>query len=258
MLVLVKMLRLSKAYGLHVHLLSLIGLLIWHSTSIEVDLASSEIIKAQADSLGDKQEKVRRYAMTALGELVFCIATQNENCSRDCAGLASPTKDGRSMPSWLVSGPVFALISSILRKGEDDTTQLYALRTIENVCSQGSDWDARFTSQEVIANLCYIFKAVGKHESIRLTTGYCLVCLVCFSPPSIQSVVDKLSFNNITFGLAKENPRQQQINVNLLNMVMLGSHMFSNMGIHLMSLSEDKLLVLVLISLVEQGRDVLP
>ncbi|KAF3790093.1 Serine/threonine-protein kinase RUNKEL [Nymphaea thermarum] len=66
MLVLVKMLRLSKAYGLRVHLLSLIGLLIRHSTSIEVDLASSEIIRALADSLGDKQEKVRRYAMAAL------------------------------------------------------------------------------------------------------------------------------------------------------------------------------------------------
>ncbi|KAF3779559.1 Serine/threonine-protein kinase RUNKEL [Nymphaea thermarum] len=257
MLVLVKLLRLSKASGLRVHLVSVIGLLIRHSTSIEADLASSGIIRALADSLGDKQEKVRRYAMAALGELVFYIATQNENCSRDCGGLASPAKDGRSTPSWQVSGPVFALISSILRKGEDDTTQLYALRTIENVCSQGSDWAARFTSQEVIANLCYIFKAVGKQESIRLTAGSCLVRLVRFSPPSIQSVLDKLSFKDITSGLAKENPREQQISINLLNMAMLGSHMFSNMGRHLMSLSEDKLLVPVLISLVEQGSEVL-
>ncbi|CAN6469255.1 unnamed protein product [Victoria cruziana] len=255
--VLVKMLKLSKASGLRVHLVSVIGLLIRHSTSIEADLASSGIIRALEDSLRDKQEKVRRYAMAALGELVFYIATQNENCSRDCGGLASPAKDGRSTPVWQVTGSVIALISSILRKGEDDITQLYALRTIENVCSQGSDWAARFTSQEVIANLCYIFKAVGKQESIRLTAGSCLVRLVRFSPPSIQSIVDKLSLKDITSGLAKENPREQQISINLLNTAMLGSHTFSNMGRHLISLSEDKLLVPILISLVEQGSEVL-
>ncbi|GER41035.1 serine/threonine protein kinase [Striga asiatica] len=65
----------------------------------------------------------------------------------------SPSKDSRPSSSW----------------------QLYALRTIENVSSHGGYLATRFTSQGVISNLCYIFRATGKQESIRLTAGSCLV-----------------------------------------------------------------------------------
>ena len=135
-------------------------------------------------------------------------------------------------------------------------TQLYALRTIENICSQGGHWAARFTGQDVISNMCYIYRAAGKQESMRLTAGSCLVRLVRFSPNSIQSVIDKLSLKDITSALIKGSPREQQISLNLLNMAMLGSHMFSN-GRYLLPLVEDKNLVPSLVSLIEQGSEVL-
>lgn len=156
-----------------------------------------------------------------------------------------------------VPSPVIALVSSMLRRGEDDLTQLYALRTVENICSQGGDWVARFTSQDVINNLCYIFKATGKQENTRLTAGSCLVRLARFSPPSIQSVFEKLSFKDTASIVVKGSLREQQISLNLLNMALIGSHMFTNMGRHLLPLAEEKNLIPSLVSLIEQGSEVL-
>lgn len=256
MMVIVKMLRQSKASALRVQLASLIGLLIRHSTFIDDDLASSGILGSLTDGLRDRQEKVRRFSMAALGELLFYISTQNEH-AKDNNPPESPSKDSRSSSGWQVSNALISLVSSILRKGEDDVTQQYALRTIENICSQGGNWAARFTSQDVINNLCYIFRAAGKQESMRLTAGSCLVRLVRFHPPSIQSVIDKLSFRDTVTALVKGSPREQQISLNLLNMAMLGSHMFTNIGRHLLPLVEDKNLVPSLVSLIEQGSEVL-
>ncbi|KAI3957723.1 hypothetical protein MKW92_035352 [Papaver armeniacum] len=248
--VLVKMFRLSKASTLRVQLASLIGLLIRHSTFIEDDLSNSGILGALTDGLRDKQDKVRRFSMAALGELLFYISTQSEN-DRESNPPESPSKDTRSASGWQVPGPVIALVSSVLQPGEDDLTQLYALRTIENICSQGGEWAARFNSQDVIRKLSHIFKAVGKQESTRLTAGSCLVRLVRSNPPSIQSVMDKLSFKDTATALIKGNPREQQIGLNLLIMAI---HTNMNRQLHLV---EEKHLIQSLLSLLEQGTEVL-
>jgi len=159
--------------------------------------------------------------------------------------------------SWQVPNSLISLVSSVLRKGEDDMTQLYALRTIENICSQGGHWAARFTSQDVISNLCYIYRAAGKQESMRLTAGSCLVRLVRFNPQSIQSVIDRFSLKDIASTLSKGSLREQQISLNLLNLAFLGSHLFSNIGRYLLPLVEDRNLVPSLLSLIEQGSEVL-
>ncbi|XP_022760483.1 serine/threonine-protein kinase RUNKEL isoform X2 [Durio zibethinus] len=256
MLMLVKMLRQSKTSALRVQLASLIGLLIRHSTFIEDDLANSGILGALTDGLRDRQEKVRRFSMAALGELLFYISTQNEH-TRDNNPLESPSKDNKPVSDWQVPNSLISLVSSVLRKGEDDMTQLYALRTMENICSQGAHWASRFTSQDVISNLCYIYRAAGKQENMRLTAGSCLVRLVRFSPHCIQQVIDRLSLKDTASALNKGSLREQQISLNLLNMAMLGSHLFTNIGRYLLPLVEDKNLVPSLVSLIEQGSEVL-
>ncbi|KAM7488216.1 hypothetical protein LguiB_025700 [Lonicera macranthoides] len=204
MLVLVKMLRLSKASALRVQLASVIGLLIRHSTFIDEELSNSGILGSLTDGLRDRQEKVRRYSMAALGELLFYISTQNEN-ARDNNPPESPSKDSRPSSGWQVSSPLISLVTSILRKGEDDITQLYALRTIENISSQGGYWASRFTSQDVISNLCYIFRAPGKQETMRLAAGSCLARLVRFNPPAIQQVIEKLLFKDTASALGRDD-----------------------------------------------------
>ncbi|KAL6191037.1 hypothetical protein ACLB2K_037430 [Fragaria x ananassa] len=256
MLILVKMLRQTKALALRVQVASLIGLLIRHSTFIHDDLANSGILGSLADGLGDRQEKVRRFSMAALGELLFYISTQSEHAG-DNNPVESPSKECRSTSGWQVSNLLLSKVASILRKGEDDITQLYALRTIENICSQAGHWAARLNSQGMINNLCYIYRATGKLESMRLTAGSCLVRLVRFNPPSIQLVIDILPLKEIASAIVKGSLREQQISLNLLNMAMLGSHMFTNFGRNLLPLMEDKNIVPSLVSLIEQGSEVL-
>ncbi|CAH2072418.1 unnamed protein product [Thlaspi arvense] len=205
MLVLVKVLRLSKTPAFRVQIASLIGLLIRHSTSIEDELANSGILDSLTNGLRDKHEKVRRFSMAALGELLFYISTQNEH--KDFKPTESPSKETRSASGWQVSNALISLVSSVLRKGEDDLTQLYALRTIENICSQGAYWATRFSSQDLISNLCYIYRAVGKQESMRQTAGSCLVRLARFNPPCIQTVVEKLSLKEIASSFGRDDFR---------------------------------------------------
>ncbi|KAL9659116.1 hypothetical protein QQ045_028206 [Rhodiola kirilowii] len=256
MLLLVKLLRQSKVSALRVQIASLIGLLVRHSTFIEYDLAHSGIIGSLTDGLRDRQEKVRRFSMAALGELLFYISTQDEQ-AKDNNPPESPSKDSRSAAGWQVSNALISLVSSVLRKGEDDLTQLYALRTIENMCSQGSYWATRFSSQDVVNNLCYIYKAVGKPENMRLTAGSCLVRLARFNPPIIQAVFGKLSFKDIALCIAKGSCKEQQISLNLMIMALLESHLFTNIGRCLMPLVEDKNVVPSLLSLIEQGSEIL-
>ncbi|KAG5606186.1 hypothetical protein H5410_027678 [Solanum commersonii] len=135
--------------------------------------------------------------MAALGELLFYISTKNEH-ARDNKPMEFPSKDSRPSSIW-----------------QDDITQLYALRTIENISNQGGYWTACFTSQDVITNICYIFRAPGKQEIMRLTTVSCLACLVRFSPSSIQRVMEKLSFEVMVSSLVKRNPQEQQICLNI-------------------------------------------
>lgn len=100
MLMLVKMLRQSKIHILRVQLASLVGLLIRHSTYIDDDLANSGIIGSLTNGLRDGQEKVRRFCMAALGELLFYISTQSEQNGENLP--ECPSKDSRSASGWQV------------------------------------------------------------------------------------------------------------------------------------------------------------
>ncbi|BBN03345.1 serine/threonine-protein kinase ULK4 [Marchantia polymorpha subsp. ruderalis] len=257
MSLLVKTLRTSKLPTLRVQVAFVMGLLIRHATLIEDDLAGSGIIAVLTETLRDKQEKVRRCAMATLGELLFYIATQSEGSPRSGVTNESGSKDGRSSSVWQVSSTTIALVASILRKGEDDVTQHYALKTIENISSQGWDWASRFTSREVINNLCHTFKSSGKPEAVRASAGSCLVRLVRFSPTTIPSVLEKVTFKDLVVVLARGSAKEQQVSLNLLNMALVGCSVINNMSKYLLALLEEKTLVPSLMALLEQGLEVL-
>ncbi|MCO5588972.1 hypothetical protein L7F22_042936 [Adiantum nelumboides] len=253
---LVKMLRTSKPPAIRIQVIFTMGLLIRHATLIEEDLASSGIITVLSEGLRDKQDKVRRCSMATLGELLFYIATQNEGSPRTASGSDAVAKESKSASAWQVPSTLIALVASILRKGEDDITQHYALKTIENISSQGGEWSARFTNHAVLENLCYIFKASAKQESVRLSAGSCLVRLLRFSSSAISLVLDKLILKDLAMGLTKGNPREQQVNINLLNMCLMGNAS-SSINKQLASLLEEKTLISALLSMLEQSTEVL-
>jgi serine/threonine-protein kinase ULK4 len=102
MFLLIKMLRLSKSPVLRVQIASLMGLLIRYSTALDVDLASSGIFNALSDGLRDKHDKLRRFCMATLGELLFYISTQSDQDTKEINAQESPLKDNRAATSWQV------------------------------------------------------------------------------------------------------------------------------------------------------------
>ncbi|KAL3692536.1 hypothetical protein R1sor_006187 [Riccia sorocarpa] len=256
---LVKTLRTSKLPALRVQIAFVMGLLVRHATLIEDELAGSGIISVLTETLRDKQEKVRRCAMATLGELLFYIATQTEGSPRSGAQSESGAKDGRSSSVWQVSSTTIALVASVLRKGEDDVTQHYALKTIENISSQGWEWASRFSGREVLSNLCHTFKSSAKPEAIRAAAGSCLVRLARFSQTTMPSVLEKLPVKDLVAGLSRGSPKEQQVSLNLLNMALSlsVSGNISNINKLLLSLLEEKALVPSLMALMEQGPEVL-
>lgn len=52
----------------------------------------------------------------------------------------------------------FLAVGSMLRRGEDEVAQHYAVKTIENIASQGGAWAGKFASAETVANLVFIFQ----------------------------------------------------------------------------------------------------
>ena len=73
---LVKMMKNIKSPLIKIRLCSVIGLLIRHSTVIENELAESDICNQLIETMKDKNEKVRKKAIAALGEYLFYAATQ--------------------------------------------------------------------------------------------------------------------------------------------------------------------------------------
>ena len=56
----------------------------------------------------------------------------------------------------------------LLRPQEDEIAQHYAVKTIENICSQGGDWAAKFcSSQDVVFNLVQV-RLSAKHVLLTL------------------------------------------------------------------------------------------
>ena len=73
---LVKMLKTVKTPQIRVRVCSVIGLLVRHSTVIENDVAESEVCTQLVEVLlRDKNDKVKRKAVAALGEYMFYAAT---------------------------------------------------------------------------------------------------------------------------------------------------------------------------------------
>ena len=63
----------------------------------------------------EKDEAVRRSAVSSLGELIFYVSTQE------------------NQEDWNIPTSTIAMLSKFLRQGEDELVQEYIAQTIENV-----------------------------------------------------------------------------------------------------------------------------
>jgi hypothetical protein len=77
--------------------------------------------------------------MATLGELLFYVATQQQD------GGGASVED--TSAAWGINRDTIAAVGRLLRAGEDEVVQHYAVKTIENICSQGGEWAGLFAHQ---------------------------------------------------------------------------------------------------------------
>ena len=125
------------------------------------DPATNEVVK-------DKNEKVRRKAIAALGEYMFYAATQLDDEHVD--------------PVWDLSYEAIQVILRSLRLGngenqnEDDIVRFYACKTLENICAQSNSAGQKFATLETINHLLAIFlcpiQNFGRNSQSRQTPQF--------------------------------------------------------------------------------------
>ncbi|KAJ9520906.1 hypothetical protein QJQ45_014112 [Haematococcus lacustris] len=211
----IRMMRNARAPTLRIRLASVLGLLVRHATFIAEELAQTGVIDILTEALKDKNERVRRRVMATLGELLFYIATQQQDAQNGAT--AQEVSE-----SWSINGGTVAAVARLLKPSEDEVAQHYAVKTIENICSQGGDWAAKFTSQEVAASLVQIYSST-KAENLKATTASTLARLLRHSPQLVAAVVDKFGIHLFVAGVTDPSSKAgavQTAAINMLNMAL--------------------------------------
>lgn len=87
--------------------------------------------------------------MATLGELLFYIATTQQDVPD--GGTVQEAAD-----IWQITGGTVSAVVRLLKPQEDEVAQHYAVKTIENIASQGGEWAAKFCSEDVAFNLVQV------------------------------------------------------------------------------------------------------
>ena len=106
-------------------------------------------------------------------------------------------------------------MTRMLRQGEDEIAQHYAVKTIENIASHGADWAHKFSSQETVGSLVAIMSG-AKSEQLRGTAASTLSSRQAL-PAVLNLVLDKYGIKILVNGLRDTSPKVQQASLNLLN-----------------------------------------
>eukprot|EP00854_Cymbomonas_tetramitiformis_P004153 gene4153-5131_t len=237
MLLFVRIMKSSKAPALRIRLANIIGLLVRHATYITDELARSGLVTVLAECLRDRNERLRRRAMAGLGELLFYVATQQEE-NAEASGL------------WDVPPSIVGLVTRLLKSGEDEITQHYAVKAIENIVTHGGDWASKFSSQDVAINIAQIYSTT-RAEHLRATAASAVARVCRHSPGLIQGVVDRLGVKLMVSGLTDSSHKVTQPILNLLNLAIGEINARSRAA-----LTEETSLLPALSSLLENGPSV--
>lgn len=200
---LIRLLRSTKSSPMKVRICSILGQMIRYSTLIEVTLAESGLFQALSEQIKDKNERVRRRAMAALGEYLFYAATQMDD------------EQGQSI--WEIPNTIFAIVIRASKSGEDEILRFYAVKTIENITAQSSKAGSKFAIAEVAQNLCAIYLST-KFEHFKVAALSALSHVMRLNLALYSAVIERLSIRHINSGLLEDQPRIQQ---NFLTILLL-------------------------------------
>ena len=176
---LVKMLKTIKTPQIRIRLCSVIGLLIRHSTVIENEVAESEVCLQLIEALKDRNEKVKRKAIAALGEYMFYAATQLDDEQADAC--------------WQIKDEAIAAIIRTLKDTEDEVVRFYGCKTLENIAAQSNSAGDRFATVESTNFLLQLFVQQGVNENMRTSAAVALSHIARLEPQLFMILFNKIT-----------------------------------------------------------------
>lgn len=232
----VKLLKSAKNSAVKIRTCSIVGQMIRHATLINPELSSCGLFQTLSEQLRDKNDKVRKKAMSALGEYLFYAATQmDENTGSD----------------WDIPTGLYTTVVKISKTTDDEIFRFYACKTIENICAQSKKAGSKFASPEVAQNLLSIFLTT-KSDNFRVSAVVGLTHVLRLNSSLAVLVTEKLSIKIICQKLSEDQQRVQQALLTILLTICANSQpKFTNL------LAEDKNFCKLLIELFESSNIVI-
>eukprot|EP00964_Phaeocystis_antarctica_P019893 scaffold10971_cov74-Phaeocystis_antarctica.AAC.1 len=228
------LLRTASLASLRLRLVSVLALLLRHTTFVGADLARGELLRGLTDALKDRSEKVRRRVMAALGELLFYIAVRQQQARRpqqeqehehggapEAAAAAVDDDDSGWGSPWAVPRETVAALTSRLGGAEDAVVRHYALKAVENVllgAAQATEGGlpAAFAQQAVLADALHLAAggaspgSTPPSEAVRITAAGLCAQLLRLRPGLSVAVLQEGRLAGILSSVRDGSPRLAQ------------------------------------------------
>lgn len=110
-----------------------------------------------------------------------------------------------------------------LKSDEDETVKFYAVKTIENITSQAPTTGIKFSNNETLLLLIYIYMTT-KNEGLKTSCSICLCNLCRISVSLAQVCIERLGFKSIIAVFGDGTQRIQQVNFNFFAKTIKKNH----------------------------------
>ncbi len=135
---------------------------------------------------------------------MFYIATQQQEGTQQ-----------KQEEAWTVPPQVITGIIKIL-KTNDEVTQHYATKTVENIGGQSKQYAQKFATEETVANLYSVFQT-ATDQFLRGSAISALSRLCRHKTAMSGQMIDKITIKTITTLMKDSNSRVQQSAINIIN-----------------------------------------
>ncbi|XP_038077861.1 serine/threonine-protein kinase ULK4-like [Patiria miniata] len=218
---LLQCLKASQAIEVRCRAGRVVGLLALNMEELEEDVQLTELFTALTEVIRDntRNAKLKQGMLPALGELLFLVATQEE-------------QKGCSIEAWTVPAITYTMLTRCIREGEDSIVQHYAAKSIENVCSTMGTHSQKLATNEAGHVLWHLFNH-STADALKITAISALCRLTRQSVAIFQSVIDKVGLPNVLEALSVNITKVQQALVTMFAALLTE-------GSHLQRLVQDK------------------
>ncbi|XP_022082290.1 serine/threonine-protein kinase ULK4-like isoform X3 [Acanthaster planci] len=198
-----------------------LGLLALNMEELEEDVQLTEVFTALTEVIRDntRNSKLKQGMLPALGELLFLVATQEE-------------QKGCSVEAWTVPAITYTMLARCIREGEDSIVQHNAAKSIENVYSTMGTHSQKLATSETGHILWHLFNH-STADALKITAISALCRLTRQSVSIFQSVIDKVGLPNVLEALAVNITKVQQALATMFAALLME-------GTHIQRLVQDK------------------